>query len=246
MHCSSRGFLGFICTVFILCVAIMFQPASALEPNPLTEEECRTRFSSCTCTENQCIPEFEASIEKLTPSRIQKLKQGAWSTGCPIALSEIRSLNLIHLREDGRVLRGELIVAEKAVEDIKRVFARLYQMRFPIHKMQSVENYGGDDDLSMADNNTSILNCRNVKGTSKWSEHSYGLAIDINPLWNPYVRNKKVEPPKGKDFVDRTLSVPGLIRSGDPIVQFFSDIGWKWGGHWTRSKDYQHFSARGR
>ena len=225
---------------------ILFQSASALEPSPLTEEICRTRFSSCTCSDHQCIPEFEASIEKLTRPRIERLKQGAWSEGCPITLSEIRSLKLLYLREDGSVQRGELVVAEKASEDIKHVFARLYQLRFPIHQMQSLENYGGDDDLSMADNNTSVLNCRNVKGTSKWSEHSYGLAIDINPLWNPYVRNKNVEPPQGTDFLDRSVSMPGLIRSGDPIVQFFAEIGWKWGGNWTRSKDYQHFSARGR
>jgi hypothetical protein len=246
MHCSSLWFLRSLCTLFLCFMSIFSQSALALEPNPLSEESCRALFSFCTCSENQCIPEFESSIEKLSSSRIEKLKQGAWKKGCPIALSDIRSLHLLYLREDGSVQKGELIVAEKAAEDLKRVFARLYQQRFPIHKMQSVENYDGDDDRSMADNNTSVLNCRNVKGTSKWSEHSYGLAIDINPLWNPYVRKNNVEPPEGKQFLDRTLTISGLIRSTDPIVGFFTDIGWKWGGTWTRSKDYQHFSARGR
>lgn len=217
----------------------------AAEPRPLSKEECQTQFESCTCIELQCVPEFESKILDPTPERIERLKKGAWEEGCPISLSEIQSIHMIYLREDGSVQRGELVVARKVAKDVESIFRTLYESGFVIHKMDSIEHYDGNDDRSMADNNTSGLNCRNVKGTKKWSQHSYGVAIDINPLWNPYVRKNKVEPPEGEKYLDRTSDLPGLIHRDDLIVRLFRDAGWKWGGHWRNSKDYQHFSLTG-
>ena len=239
----TRHFIWALIVFFSLGI---YQTLWALEPIPLSKEQCFSQFQQCTCTSVGCIPEFESSIHDLTPKRIEALKKGAWEEGCPIALADIRSISVLYVREDGTVHHGELVLAKEQAENIVQVFRRLYQQGFVIHSMKSIEHYGGDDDLSMADNNTSALNCRKVKGTTKWSEHSYGLAIDINPLWNPYVRNQSVEPPEGKHFLDRTLSQEGLIKTGDSIIDFFGDIGWKWGGYWTKSKDYQHFSLRGK
>lgn len=231
--------------ISFVCLGI-YQNLWALEPSLLSKEQCFLQFQTCSCRNEGCVPEFQSKIEKLTPERIDALKKGTWEEGCPIALVDIRSLSLLYIREDGTVHEGELIVAKQEAENIVAVFRRLYLQGFVIHSMKSVENYGGNDDLSMADNNTSALNCRKVKGTTKWSEHSYGLAIDINPLWNPYVRKQHVEPPEGVQFLDRSLDQEGLIKKEDPIIDFFADIGWKWGGYWTNSKDYQHFSLHGK
>ena len=218
----------------------------ALEPTPLSEQDCSSQFASCSCTKDECVPNFESKISTLTEKRIAELKKGAWQEGCPVQLSDVRSLSLLYVNEDGRVHKGELVVAKQVVKDVTSIFKRLYESRFVIHKMQSIEIYDGNDDRSMADNNTSALNCRNVKGTKRWSQHSYGIAIDINPLWNPYVRRGKVEPLEGKNFLNREADLPGLIHHDDAIVQWFLDAGWGWGGHWKNSKDYQHFSANGR
>ena len=107
-------------------------------------------------------------------------------------------------------------------------------------------HFDGSDDASMKANNTSAFNCRNIKNTNRYSQHSYGEAIDVNPLWNPWVKGTLVDPPEGQDFLDRTSDLPGLIRDGDPIVKIFAEKGWKWGGYWTSRKDYQHFSTSGK
>jgi hypothetical protein len=127
------------------------------------------------------------------------------------------------------------------------VFGSLFRARFPIRRMVLVDVYQGDDDGSMAANNTSAFNCRPVTGGTAFSEHSYGWAIDINPVLNPYITSGGgVLPPEGERFADRTLDEPGMIHPGDVVVRAFASIGWRWGGSWSSIKDYQHFSATGR
>ena len=107
--------------------------------------------------------------------------------------------------------------------------------------MRLVDDFGGQDLASMQANNTSAFNCRNVAGTSSLSWHAYGLAIDINPLVNPYVTQRGVSPPEGAPYVDRASTTPGLITPGDVVTTAFEQAGWSWGGTW-RSPDYQHFA----
>jgi hypothetical protein len=131
------------------------------------------------------------------------------------------------------------------------VFGELYERRFPIRRMRLVDEYDGDDDRSMAANNTSAYNCRRVAGSDRWSEHAYGKAIDLNPVQNPYVRGGSVAPPEGVPFADvdrsQEATVPrGVVTDGGPVVRAFRRIGWEWGGYWNASKDYQHFSLSGR
>ena len=121
------------------------------------------------------------------------------------------------------------------------IFEVLYNAKFPIEKMVLIDDYDGDDNLSMADDNTSAFNYRNVPGTSTLSNHSYGVAIDINPLVNPYVRENDVMPPEGQDFLDREDVRPGMIIQGDVVYDSFISRGWTWGGDWETVKDYQHF-----
>ncbi|MEC7983886.1 MAG: M15 family metallopeptidase [Myxococcota bacterium] len=218
----------------------------AVEPLYLDKESCSSQFQACQCVEKGCFPTFSSRIDIISPDHKKRLMKGAWEPSCPVPIDELRQVHLLHWTEDGTVKKGELVVAASVAHHVSQVFQKLYEIRFPVHKMQGVENYGGSDRLSMEDNNTSALNCRVVKGTQKWSEHSYGLAIDINPKWNPWVKGKRFDPKNANLYVDRSNYREGMIRSGDPIIQYFSDIGWKWGGNWRSAKDYQHFSRSGR
>ena len=144
-----------------------------------------------------------------------------------------------------------MIVHESYADAVVQVFRRLYLSGWPIRRMRLVDDYRGDDALSLAANNTSGYNCRTVAGGDGWSEHAYGRAIDINPVQNPYVQGSSVAPPAGRRYtsIDRSpgAAVPrGVIRSDDVVVSAFARIGWEWGGEWINSKDYQHFSATGR
>ena len=141
---------------------------------------------------------------------------------------------------DGKPATGELVVAAEIVEVVGETFRELYEARFPVRKMITIEAYGGDDDASMADDNTSAFNCRQTTGGSGWSQHSYGTAIDINPRENPYVRGDVVLPPRGTDYLDRADVRPGMIVDGDVVVRAFTSRGFEWGGAWTSLKDYQH------
>ena len=132
------------------------------------------------------------------------------------------------------------------MRELRRVFRALFETRFPIERMELVDVYGADDDRSMAANNTSAFNCRTVEGSSSWSEHAFGRAIDINPIQNPAVDGSEVSPPGGSRFLDRSRRAKGLIWANDQVVRAFAAIGWGWGGYWTSFKDYQHFSATGR
>jgi hypothetical protein len=123
------------------------------------------------------------------------------------------------------------------------VFGRLYGAGFPIRRMERIEVYGGDDDASMAADNTSAFNCREITGGGSMSIHSWGKAIDINTVENPYVRGGTVEPPAGAEFLDRGNVRPGMIVDGDVAVTAFGEIGFEWGGHWSSLQDYQHFEA---
>jgi D-alanyl-D-alanine carboxypeptidase len=187
-------------------------------------------------------PRFRSRIEPAPAERMTE----SWRPGCPVPLEDLRLLTLTHWGFDGEVHRGELVVHAHEAGTVTGVFRALFQSRFPIRRMQLVDLYGGDDDRSMAANNTSGFNCRTVEGSSSWSEHAYGRAIDINPIQNPYIQDGGVSPPAGARYLDRSRRAKGLIRADDAVVRAFAAIGWGWGGHWTSSKDYQHFSASGR
>jgi hypothetical protein len=166
--------------------------------------------------------------------------------GCPVVSSDLRLLQLTHLDFAGRSRTGELVVHRDHARSMVEVFRRLYEASFPIARMVTVDAYGGDDDRSMAANNTSAYNCRAVAGGSAWSEHAYGAALDINPVQNPYVRGTTVEPEAGRAYLDRSRVRTGMIVDGDEVVRAFAAVGWGWGGDFRTFADYQHFSASGR
>jgi hypothetical protein len=171
----------------------------------------------------------------------------SWRPGCPVPLEDLRLIKLVHWAFDGKPREGELVVHADSAQAIVSVFDGLYEARFPLEQVRLVDEFGADDDRSMAANNTSAFNCRLAHGSQRWSEHAYGRAIDINPVQNPYVtRSGEVLPPAGRAYTDRSSGSPGLIAAGGPVTKAFATIGWTWGGTWSSGKDYQHFSASGR
>jgi hypothetical protein len=184
------------------------------------------------------LPPYVAFIRPVTAERLAS----SWHEGCPIAVDQLRLMSLNFVGFDGAAHRGELVVnADRAVE-IAYAFADLYTARFPIERMETVEKYNSDDDASMAANNTSAFNCRAITGGTAWSNHSYGRAIDINTVQNPYISGSgTVYPPNGAPYADRTLTAPGMIHAGDRTEQAFTTRGWTWGGSWDTPIDYQHF-----
>jgi len=171
----------------------------------------------------------------------------SWRSGCPVGPSQLRRVRVHYWGYDGTRHQGDLIVRSTEAQHIADVFGKLYDARFQIQRIHPVQAYGSDDDASMAANNTSAFNCRAVTGGTSWSEHSYGTAVDINPVQNPYVtRSGTVLPPSGKPWADRSVRAPGMVKHGGSVWQWFRGIGWEWGGDWSNPKDHQHFSLNGR
>lgn len=158
-----------------------------------------------------------------------------------ISLSELRYVRVLHVGFDGKTHVGELIVNEKIADDIVEIMRELYKNGYEIERMLLVDEYGGDDDKSMADNNSSAFNYRTVANTSTLSNHALGMAVDINPLYNPYVTKKGVYPENGSQYADRSLDFRAKIDHEDFCYKLFTAHGFEWGGDWTRNIDYQHF-----
>jgi hypothetical protein len=192
-------------------------------------------------------PAFEGSSEPVAGQVRERIVGSSWHRGCPVGLDKLRLLRVTYWGFDDRPHRGRLVVNRRFDGRIVAVMRRLYRLRYPIRRMRLIDRYGADDHRSMNADNTSAFNCRFVAGTERWSMHAYGLAIDLNPIENPYVSGSHVSPPAGEPFADRSRHAPGMLHGGDPVVGAFEALaGWEWGGSWAAgTRDYQHFSANG-
>jgi len=187
----------------------------------------------------KATPDFTAKIE---PVRWSDLRH-SYRAGCPVGPAQLRVVRVSYWGFDGRSRLGSIVVAREVAPDIATVFRKLWAARFPIRRLQAVSVYRGSDDASMAADNTSGFNCRFVGGTTRWSMHAYGKAIDVNPVENPYVQGSRVSPPAGRAYVDRSRHQKGMALGNGPLVRAFASVGWKWGASFG---DYQHFSTTGR
>jgi hypothetical protein len=161
---------------------------------------------------------------------------------CPVAESQLVRLSIEYWGFDGRQHTGALVVQKRVAAGVERIFAVLLHEKFPIRRMETIDVYGGDDEKSLDADNTSGYNCRRVVGGSGgWSRHAYGLAIDVNPIENPYLERGRVHPQAGREYLDRSNVRPGMAIEGGVLVKAFAAEGWEWGGRWTGTPDYQHF-----
>jgi D-alanyl-D-alanine carboxypeptidase len=188
-------------------------------------------------------PPFTHSVGPVTAAQLPH----SWHRGCPVGPAQLRRLKVGYWDFDRRPHVGTLVVNVRAVGPLTRVFSRLYAKRFPIRRMRPIDAYGGNDERSLAADNTAAFNCRYAiaSGPKRWSAHAYGLAIDVNAVENPYLLNGRVHPRAGRAYLDRSRVRRGMAIRGGLLVNAFASVGWEWGGRWASSPDYQHFSATG-
>lgn len=170
----------------------------------------------------------------------------SYKKNCPIPLEDLRYLHVLHKDLSGKILEGELICNVKIAEPLLDIFKKLFAENYPIEKIRLIDEYDADDELSMSDNNSSCFNFRYVSYTNRISLHGYGLAVDINPLYNPYIKTvdgeKIIAPANSTDFEDRQKNFPYKIEENDLCCKLFAEHGFIWGGNcWDDEKDYQHF-----
>jgi len=191
---------------------------------------------------------FSAKITPI-PREMRKAMTGvSWHKGCPVGFGSLRLITSTHHLPAGGTATGQLIVHRDVAPAVKRILKRLWKLNYPIARMDLVDKYGGDDWESIEANNTSAFNCRAATGSSNWSNHAYGYAIDVNPIENPWIENGKVFHKASWQYIDRTKrKSPLQILPGDKVVKAFAAEGWGWGGAWSGSTlDPQHFSITGR
>lgn len=193
--------------------------------------------------------EYQSSISDITPYIKQRMIQGnSWKKGCPVPLKDLRYLRVKHIDFKGKEMMGEIIVHKDVAREVTEIFEKLYSMDYPIKKMKLVSDYKGNDWQSIESDNTSAFNCRNATGSRQWSKHSYGKAIDINPIENPYISRKGYISHKASLLYKKrvhqkpTYADKAILLEKDQAVQIFNKHGWEWGGNWSGVKDYQHFS----
>ncbi|HUR13463.1 MAG TPA: M15 family metallopeptidase [Mycobacteriales bacterium] len=206
-------------------------PTPTPTPSPRLSASATVTASSST---------YRWSSRRVTPADLPH----SWRPGCPVAPAQLRLLTLPYRDFAGARRTGEIVVHARVADDVVAVFRDLYAAGFPIRSLRRVDEFGGDDDRSMAADNTSAFNCRDAVGGSGWSQHAYGLAIDVNPVENPYVYGGRVLPPAGEPYADRTPRRRGMAYPGGALNRAFAARGWSWGGQW-RNPDYQHFSTNG-
>ena len=189
------------------------------------------------------LPPFHASTAPVTVAELA----ASWHPGCPVGPAQLRTVRLSYVGFDGRAHTGAIVVNRRVASDTTEVFRRLYAEGFPIHRLEPIARYGGSDTRSMAADNTSAFNCRYAvaPGPKRWSAHAFGEAIDVNTVENPYLEGGRVLPPAGRVFTNRSHYRRGMAVAGGVLVRAFASVGWLWGGRWTGSPDWQHFSKTG-
>ena len=192
--------------------------------------------------------EFQAYIYDISSNLKEKMiKDNSWRRGCPVDTVDLRYLKLTYLNYQGEESVGELIVHKNIADDMVNIMRELYEIKYPIYQMKLVSEFNGNDWQSIEAGNTSAFNCRKATGSKKWSKHSYGRAIDINPLENPYVSRKGHISHKAslkykkRQHLNNTPSDQAVLLKNDKATLIFKKYGFSWGGDWRTIKDYQHF-----
>ncbi len=221
--------VAFFC--FLLTLAAHSQPTgdAILTPQQLASRDIDAWFTAET-----------------VPTAVQRRMQGkSYKQGCRVPWSDLRYLRVLHKDFQGQTRLGELVCNKAIAHDLLDIFRQLYHHDYPIERMQLVDDFDADDEQSMRNNNTSSFNYRTVSGSTRLSKHSRGLAIDINPLYNPCVKQRQgrtiVQPTTATAHADRTKKNIHYIHRNSLIVKLFKQHGFRWGGDWRSTKDWQHF-----
>jgi hypothetical protein len=233
------------CVLFVIIASLAMWKTDSSSQALVTVENQQQEHSEAIETETK---EAFAQSFKYYPidEKIEsRIKGVSWKQGSPVAFEDLCYVEVAYWGFDEKPHTGELIVNKSVAKDIIEIFEELYNARFQIDKIKLIDEYNAEDSESMADNNTSAFCYREVEGKpGQLSKHSYGIAIDINPIQNPYVYKNKVSPVEGSKYVDRSEISKGMILKDDACYEAFTSRGWTWGGDWKYEKDYQHFEKR--
>lgn len=192
-------------------------------------------------------PDDDTFRQQPIPDDVFARMQGkSWPKDCTVARSDLRYLTVLHYGFDGKAHKGELVCNKAIARDVLEIFRELYRQKYPIESVRLIDDFNGNDEQSMRANNTSCFCFRRVKGSKKLSAHSRGMAVDINPLYNPYYKKRHdgtvvVQPATARRYVDRRAAFPHKIDRNDLAYKLFIAHGFRWGGAWRTVKDYQHF-----
>lgn len=236
-HVSSRAIMIIASLVLSLCLHAQHSAGELVSPSELEKFGVDAFFTS-------------SPIDSALLYRMQK--GGSYPDKCPVPLSELRYLRVLHYNYQGHVQIGELVCNRRIQEDLLSIFRDLFDAEYQIEQILLIDEYGADDEASMANNNTSCFCYRPIAGSKQLSLHSQGLAIDINPLQNPCVhytsdgRFRKIQPDTdvARQFIRRDSNADHLINASDLCYRLFRAKGFTWGGSWQRVRDYQHFQKR--
>ena len=186
--------------------------------------------------------------QEITDDIFARIEGKSFKANCTTSREDLRYLRVLHYNKDREVQEGELVCHKDIADDLLAIFQELYKAAYPIERMVLIDEYDADDEASMRANNTSAFNFRRASGMKRLSSHSTGMAIDINPLYNPLVKERGGRtlfyPSNAEAYIDRIRYFPYKIEKGDLCVRLFKKYGFSWGGDWRSSKDYQHFEKR--
>lgn len=231
----KRSLLILLLPVLLFCGCGSGAPAS---------EEAEALAASVGRVVEEIRPVFRPAFlcDTIPPAVEARMRGNSYPEDATIPFSELRYLRVAYYDFYGVQHMGELVCNVAIAEDLLEIFRALYEAKYPIHSIRLVDDYGGSDEASMRADNTSCFNYRTMTGQKKLSRHALGMAIDINPLENPYIDPRGgIHPAEGASYADRTRDFPHKIDRGDLCYKLFREHGFSWGGAWSRSKDYQHF-----
>ena len=183
----------------------------------------------------------EFSSQPVPDSVFRRMQGRSWPEGCSVRRADLRYLRLSHFDAEKKEHVGEMVCNKAIANDLLDIFRELYRQKYPIQRIRLIDDYEADDERSMQANNTSCFCYRTVAGSKKLSKHAQGMAIDINPLYNPCVKGRRVQPANAREYADRSKKFRCKITANDLCYQLFIQHGFKWGGAWNSLKDYQHF-----
>ena len=190
----------------------------------------------------------EFYIKPIPNDIFEKMQGKSYKKNCTVPREELRYLHILHVGFDNNTHEGELIVNKRIAEDVLDIFKELYKAGYQIEKVSLIDEYNALDELSMRDNNSSAFNFRYISYSTTLSKHAMGLAVDINTLYNPYIKQVdgrlNIEPANAVNYVDRNRQFPHKIDHDDLCYKLFTKHGFEWGGDWEDSKDYQHFEIK--
>lgn len=243
---------GCLCSIIVIYSLLdLYKPVITIDDTtPLQTEEktvVKTETVEITLPQETTIKhEFEPifMLEPLSESMVERITGHSYQLNEYIDLTDLHYVTVSYYNYDLEPQIGELIVNRRISKDIILIFKDLYKVKYPIYNIQLVDDFDADDDKSMRANNTSAFNFRTISGSTKLSYHAFGLAIDINPVQNPFVNGDYFVPENGEAYLDRSQNATGMIIKDDPCYEAFTSRGWQWGGDWTSPKDYQHFEKK--